>query len=405
MEYVQVAGMQVQPLKNVMRQHEPLREVVEAFHADALILADFHNLYLEPAIIDADALAMLPIPCATFDSMAFGPDERVLLNCLIRPQDEKRFRGKYKRYTTLGAIAEHLTILRTCPLNAPVSNQGRIRSIKLYDAPFTISPEKRREVRHRLGITRDEEKLVMFAKASWATIGVKLRIAQQVGSRASVTYSYETFLQDLLVHYLSQVDVPVKVVGVTSDPKQDITLKSQGHIQFIGMPFLNIDEYADLLFSCDLFITDNLTSCSMAKAVFGHVPVLSLINTRLTGTPDGSPLTFPENMTCSPEIAELFQHWNCLLPGGIYPFYVYPNGWIEELAPLLHENPYFQAVATAEMFAVEETTTVFTELLCDEEKIQQWKARQGEYIEKVLSLPDTYDSISQWISEAQRERK
>ena len=39
-----------------------------------------------------------------------------------------------------------------------------------------------------------------------------------------------------------------------------------------------MEEYEQLLLSCDLFITDNITSCSMGKAVFGKIPVISLVN-------------------------------------------------------------------------------------------------------------------------------
>ena len=399
-KYAKAAGMQVQVMQPKLRQHDMLRTAIEAFHADALVLADYYILDLETELIDLEALANLPVPCATFDSLGFAPGARTLQNRLVREQDERFFRGKFKRFVNIRALPEQIQVLRTCPVNAPVQTDAQMLSVKLYERPFTLTNAKRREMRRSLGLHNDTEKLVMFAKASWASLNVRYRMVQAAGGSGSVTYSYETYLQDLLTYYLAEVDVPVTVVGVTSHVGHATPSRSQKHIKFVNMPFLNMEEFAALLFSCDLFVADNITSSAMARAVFGNVPVLTLINTELTGTQDGSALELPASLKLAGEHAELVQKWNRLLPGGIYPFHTYPNGWIEELAPLLHENPYNDAIVQAEMYAFAETTHCFTELLCNDTSIASLQARQQAYINQVTALPATYDIFSTWLAQA-----
>jgi hypothetical protein len=243
----------------------------------------------------------------------------------------------------------------------------------------------------------------MFAKATWGTQILKYRQIAQAGHSAKVTYTYEAFLQDLLTHYLADVDEPVTVVGVLPHVQAGGVMRTHKNIRFVNMPFLEIDAFLELVFSCDLFVSDNLPSSAMAKAVFCGVPALALQNTCFEGTRDGSPLTVPEHGNLRGEALELVQKWNRLLPGGIYPFRLYPLGWVDELKPLFDNNPYTDAIVHAEMYDVEATARSFTDLLCDDTVKANLHNRQQTYIEQALALPSALDTFATWIPQAAKK--
>jgi hypothetical protein len=392
--YAEAAGMQVRVLP--LKLHQQIQEVIEDFRPDAVVLADYYLLDIESEILDLEALLRLPVPCATFDSFRWAPEPRTVENRLIRPQDERLFKGKFDRLARVRALPEGVQILRACPVNVPTKPEGRVISLKMYEQPFTITEARRREVRQRLGVREDGEKLVMFAKASWALKAMYYRMLQSGGRAARLTYSYEDFLQELLIHYIAEVDAPVTVVGVMPQGKGEVYRQEQR--RFVSMPFLPMNEFTELVLSCDLFVTDNMPSSATTRAVFGRVPVIVLTNTLLTGTQDGSPLTFPEHLRLSEEGAALIQKWNSLLHGGIYPFTIYPNGWIDELRPLFQNNPYCTTLVQAEMYALSETAHCFAELLCNRKAREVLQARQQAYIEQVVGLPPTYDLFETWIA-------
>jgi hypothetical protein len=141
----------------------------------------------------------------------------------------------------------------------------------------------------------------------------------------------------------------------------------------------------------------------MAKAVFCGVPALALQNTSFEGTQDGSPLTVPADWNLRGEALELVQKWNRLLPGGIYPFRLYPTGWVEELQPLFNDNPYTDALVQAEMYDVEATARSFASLLCDDTTRARLRARQQAYIDQALALPSALDTFATWIPQASKK--
>lgn len=401
--YTETAGMPVRVLPPLLKQREVLREIVREVRPDALVLADYYLLDVEQNSLDLEAIVELPVPCATFDSLAWAPQPRELHNRLIRPQDERLLGKKYKRTVHVRALPEEIQILRTCPVNAPVPAHGRIYPVKLFEKPFALAEEQKKEVRQRLGLKDNAEKLIMFAKASWSMLALKYRLMAQAGHSTKVTYSYEAFLQDMLLQYLKEVDAPVTVVGVTPQVTRMAVTRTERNIRFVSMPFLEVQEFLALVLSCDLFVSDNLPSSAMAKAAFCGVPTLALLNTRLEGTQDGSPLRPPPDLSFTEEELEPIQKWNRHLPGGIYPFHLYPNGWIDELRPLFDHNPYIDAIARTEMYDIAETTRCFSDLLCNEHAKADLHARQQAYIDQVLALPSAFDTFDAWIQQAAKK--
>ncbi|MGX4668276.1 DUF6365 family protein [Cerasibacillus sp. JNUCC 74] len=391
-DYALRSGVNATPLKKTTLQTKSIKETVGEFQPDLTVIADYHILDLESPLIDLDYVLELGVPVATIDSLCFGNQSRVLRNRLFDQVQSKRSRFGNKPKVNLREIPESVKVIRTCPINNPSISTNRIQPVTLYKESFTIAWEKREMMRSRFGCEKPEDKLVMVSKAAWANLLVKMRLMESK-LYMNPTYGYEYFVQELIKQYLGVKEFPSKVIVVGIAPKNSfVNQDTDSKVHFVTMPFMHLDEYEDLLFSCDLFITDNITSCSMAKAIFGFVPVLSLVNTKVTTGKDGLPL-IPDNLKNKTQLNEILKRWLKVMPGGIYPFLTFPNGWVEELQSLLTENPLIDVIETSEIFDINETGSKIHQLLYSEHSRSDVYDRQKKYIEVIIQAPDALEMV------------
>ncbi|KAA0560848.1 glycosyltransferase [Bacillus sp. CH30_1T] len=403
LDYALNSGVKATPLRKKTMQTVAVKEVVQSFDPDAIIIADYHNLDLESPLIDLDFVLSLGLPTATIDSLCFGTESKVLKNRLFEENLLKRTRSTSKAEAFLRKIPETMKVIRTCPINDPSVKNERIQPVTLYKRPFNMELIKKEEVRQRFGCHSKTDKLIMVSKAAWANLFVKMRL-METKLYMDRKYSYEHFIQQLIECYLGVREVPSKVVIVGIAPENSlIQHASESKIKFVGMSFLNIKEYEDLLFSCDLFITDNVTSCSMAKALFGYVPVLSLVNTKVN-TGDGGNLLFPEIWESQEGRDAILQKWTKVLPKGIYPFLTFPNGWVDELQPLLANNPFMEAIEISEIFNIRETGEKIYNLLYCEKTKKIVNEKQEKYINLIINTPDANDMMEFILDKKMKER-
>lgn len=379
--YAKNSKVKARALSNKIKQTKVIKEVVEEKQVQAIIIADYYNLDFESPLIDLDFVVELGIPMATIDSLSFGPEEKVLRNQLFKGS-KSRARNKFETY--LRAIPENLKIIRTCPINNPHIMTERIFPVTLYTKSFELEAEEKQQVKKQFGCMNENDKLVMVSKSAWANLLVKMRL-METGTHMKVAYNYEYFLQELITEYIGEEDPESKVYVIGVAPEQGfITVDSDAKVQFISLPFLDLDEYEKVLFSCDLFITDNITSASMAKAMFAHVPVLTLMNSKVKASEDGEieiPAEWENN-----RLREIINKWLGVMDNGIYPFLTYPNGWVSELQPLLKDNPWVDAIDTTEIFDMKETGKIIHNMLYCEETKQKINQKQAAYIQEIIKI-------------------
>lgn len=373
-----------------------LRQKVREQCPEAVIIADYANLFLEKPVVSPKIFPELGVPVATFDSMGFAPGPNVLeMKILGSSQYGQTLYGQGKgEVAELPAFLPEITILRTCPINKPVSSE-EILAVSLYSRMLNLPAERQQEIRQKYGLSK-EEKLILLAKAPWARQAVKIRAMELNRLKVRFSrFSYEYFLKRLLQLYLREVEFPVLVLGVGDE---NLFPASKDRVRFASLGFLGFREYQELLLSADLFITDNITSCSAAKAVMGGVPALVLINSLAIN--EKKVIQAPFRLT--EEAAELLQEWEKTLPGTIFPFYVYPFGWIKELAPLLEGNPYREALLTAEIFDLPETGRIIASLLTTEKAREEVQKKQASYFQQLAGLAGAVDGLH-WVRARRKE--
>jgi hypothetical protein len=131
------------------------------------------------------------------------------------------------------------------------------------------------------------------------------------------------------------------------------------------------------LVAADLFLTTNVLSATLARAVMAGVPALALTNSRELepgAAPDWLAGTAPLLRTA-------------------YPFRVAPLGWHDLLGPLLSDNPYRGCFATAGIFDRAEVVHQLAGLLDDPPTRAALGQRQQDYREQLTRLAPPADAI------------
>ncbi|MDY0409182.1 DUF6365 family protein [Virgibacillus soli] len=394
--YTKHAGMEATSLTRQVKQRRVVDACVTHFQPNLIILADYHILEIEPPLVDLDHMIGFDIPIATIDSLCFATESPTLYNKLFEPTSHQKEKSRMKYETRIRKIPNEIKVIRTCPINHPVQADDNIITVTLYTEPFSIDAQIKKEIRSTFAC-KDEDKLIMLSKAAWANMYVKMR-RLEAGVHMDSSYSYENIIQKFMVNYLGVKELPSKVVIVGIAPEDNFIHSTENdRIQFKPMPFLDLAAYEELLFSCDLFITDNITSCSMAKAIFGYVPVLSLQNSQLTTNEQGE-VSIPHHWEVNRKsFIPIMEKWQTILSTKVYPFITFPNGWVKELAPLLTDNPWMEVVETAEIFNIQETGMKIHDLLyCERTKAAVYE-QQKRYIQAVTEVPQAMEMVNKII--------
>ncbi|MEH7787481.1 DUF6365 family protein, partial [Bacillus thuringiensis] len=196
--YASKSVANVTSLTKGLRQKEVIKQIINSFQPDAIVLADYHNLFLESPIIDLDYLLNLHIPCFSIDSLAWGSEDRLLENKLFKNANYNSL--KKRSLIKLPKIPSQFKLIRTCPVNSYKEDNEKIISVKLYKEALQIDEEIRMKIRTQLGC-REQDKLIMIAKSSWANLLVKMRLMEKKQYN-DARFSYEYILQELLSLYL-----------------------------------------------------------------------------------------------------------------------------------------------------------------------------------------------------------
>ncbi|MGA3880297.1 DUF6365 family protein [Bacillus pumilus] len=388
-DYAINAKMKAKALPRKILQFHIVQEIAESIKAEAIIIADYHNLDIESPLIDLDKILELNIPVATIDSLSFGPNEKILKNQLFAHSFKKK--AAQKQQNIVRRVPNKMKIIRTCPVNNPNLKDERIFPVSLYPQDLKINKQVIEKTRSKYQCLNNEDKLIMLSKSAWANLLVKMKL-METRSHMKSTYNYEFFIQELLTEYLSVKAIKSKIVIVGVSPDNNfIPINLNEKVTFIPLPFLDLEDYDELLLSCDLFVTDNITSASMAKSLVGSVPVLSLINTKVFLDEQKRPV-LPSAWE-QPNLLKIMDKWLKVLPDGIYPFITFPNGWINELKDLFDKNPILEVLETVEIFDIKEAGLKIHNLLYCEETKHEFTKKQKVYVDLIKNIPNAKDML------------
>lgn len=331
LDYARAAGVDARVLPRGHAAAAAVREAVAEPGLDGVVLADHHLLGLERTGLALDDLRG-GAPLVALDSLAFGAGPTTLELAVSRGSDDPMLRRFFPPVVQLAAVPDDVPLLRP----VPVAGSGRDAGAGRAAAPFDLyGPEgplrgravDREAVRARLGVEPGRA-LVVIAMSNWASTAMT---RPGLGGPNPERDDYLRLRFEWWHELLRRLDRPVALVGVSAEAFEAEHDGARADVRTIATGFLPLDRFTELLAAADLYLTDNLTSGAMARAALLGAPVVALTREGPAETDDAFARDWRARMR------ERF-------PRAGFDYLVNPFGWIDELRPLLADNPYLAAV-------------------------------------------------------------
>lgn len=266
-------------------------------------------------------------------------------------------------------------LLAHCPLNKKNNkDMNNVFYFSLYEKKLTISKDKKEEIRKRFN-PDGKSKIIFTATSKWESLNVC--------NFNSLTPLLK-WLPQIILNYLDLLDIKLTLIHV--GPQKWDTDNFQ-NIAYHHFSYLAPSEFDDYILSSDLFITTNLVSVTLSKAIYGNIPSILINNNKIIDFKKLADklINLPnwyQKMAREVEIA--------------YPYQVFPFGWYSFLKVVMSENIYMKTFIQAPLFQKTKCLELIKMYLLDNNKRQELLKEQNEYLENVLKLPTPEEIVLKW---------
>ncbi|GIG56156.1 hypothetical protein Lfu02_05280 [Longispora fulva] len=257
-------------------------------------------------------------------------------------------------------------VIRPCPPHAPTGEHAEAGRPTVVYAGLHRGGLKEgglRPVDIEVPATGAERKPVVFiANSEWEYRNPResARVAQLIEALPGILHSH-----------LAALGRPLHVVHVGPEAWQ---MPIAEHIEYRHFTRLPYPMFHARLSAADLFVTTNVLSATLGRAVLAGVPALVLQN-RTTVEEQAAPEWLA---TAAPRLQSA------------HPFRVAPLGWYDLLDPLLTTSPYQGCFATGEIFDRDDVLQRMSALLDDSAGQRQ---RQADFHESLADLPPPLEAL------------
>jgi hypothetical protein len=356
--------------------YKVFKQIVDGFKPDIAVVADWH-LYNRNgmAINGSYSIYWLDdiIPIVTFDHLGFAPQGLNVGESEIskKLKDKTLYSCFLSEYIPMSDRYSH--IIKPCPHHSNLFQKDNISS---FWGIYKDSIEKN-------GTSRD---FFYNSKVIFQPIGLwqERAVSEACKRELDVEYDYyQETLIPIIIQYLTVLDNNITYILISGKIKEQITFK-KGKIKVIILPPVKHSEFMLYLQSADLFITDNLMSSSLGKAVFCKVPSLTLRSTVYVKDDGQIQVPYQLSPTMNENLSLMKEY------GLLYPFYCFPLG-LCELEKTYTGNNFTSCFDIAEVYNEEECIDYLHKLLYDEQYIRKKQEIQQEYIlqnRKLMSATD-----------------
>jgi Family of unknown function (DUF6365) len=331
-------------LANVHLWSNALREI----HPSAILFADFVYLHLQGTVCPFPAsyrwLDARGDGCElwTLDHLGLTDAKEVTLG---PPNFEYVFNGP-------GAAPDMSTLL-PCPLHDPRSNpQSPGTAIRWAPSVLRLTRSQRTELRRRLGVNNGAI-LVLYAVSGWAR-----RMVGMLG------IGYYDQLSKLL---FDQLPNHISVIAVNDGGVFPSHQNSGPRVRNL-LP-VSAQAFDGLLNACDVFLTDNISSSALGRALLVGLPACVLTYGGVSEENGGA-------------------MWK-----GLFPFDIFPILQRGEASKLLYRTGHVDSCFIRADVAQTDLTSLFAEMVGDTSLHVNLLAEQSIYAHAVETLPSVPDLI------------
>ena len=327
------------------------QDYVLKYKPGLVILSDFlnYNFCEEHYGLTYEDLKLFDCPIGTFDNFDW--------TCQKRDMDTYGFRAAKVSNVNIDKYGFKII---PCPIANPLNKAcGDKYYYSLMQNVIPYMEKSKKQVQEELGIEKDRP-VVLITSAMWQET---YKMYPHVKSFVEAT---DGVFNRLLI-FLSKYAQVIQVGG-----KKNVSLSNIRYISRLAPSMF--DRYA---MACDLFLTRNITSTTLAKLTLSGVPTMVLSNSLRFKKGEVIEPGFPLN----PQIMKALRSMDMC-----YPYRMFPVGWYRFLEPMLQDNPYIDVMENAEIFDEDDVRFKIIEILKNQTVRDGFAERAKKYRDIVASL-------------------
>ncbi len=264
-----------------------------------------------------------------------------------------------------------------CPLNKPVASPDpRKMCYPLLGHLSWQNAAVKQLARETIAIPRTQ-KVILLTTATW----------QHTYKAYPRVQNFVKVCQQVVEHVLRRLDINTRIVSVGPSTLFQDDRPPNYHV-YSQLPPAEFEKY---ILAADLYISNNIASTTLARVLLSGVPTLVLFSSlnQHDGTANRSAMTF----TPTPFIQRALDAVEYC-----YPFRMFPVGWYAFLNPLVHKNPFCDALLQVELFDEEHFWQAIMDLLYNEALIEKLRGNVIAYRRHLQALPDVAQILSRLVS-------
>lgn len=229
------------------------------------------------------------------------------------------------------------------------------------------------------------------AKIIFQSVGLwQDRTINKALKKAGINFEYYSdIFVPTMMEYLSSLNKEILYILVLGNEKKERIINN-GNVTVVLIPPLGHHKFMNYLKNSDLFITDNLMSSNLGKAVFNEIPSLTIRNEVYINRQNELIRSYPITEENKKRILSLRKK------GLLFPYLVFPLG-LYEIGEMYEHNDFSSCFETAEMFDHTGCTKKLEQLLFDDEFISIQKNNQQKYIYQNTQLMSSYEIMESCI--------
>lgn len=368
---------------NLDSNYSVFKEFVKKVNPELVIVADWHHYKLNGLSNNASYSIYWfddNIHIVTFDHLGFAPNGRKVEFNKILSQDTTELNSDTTKRDFIPLSDRYCNIIRPCPHHK--------NTISQYDNIFywgiykdILQKEKSsKHMRHNFA----GSKIIFQPIGFWQE-----RVFRAMLGRLNLNYDYyfETMIP-IMLYYLTKFDENFTYILISESISQ-IKEYKQENTNVVLLPPQKHSEFMNYLNIADLFLTDNLMSSNLSKAVFNNIPSLTLRNSIYTN----NELVLNSSFNITQKVRNYISPM--IESNMLFPYYSFPLG-LCELEDMYQDNNFSDCFDISELYDELGCTKILGNILFDKTHIATQLDNQSNYIrqnQKLMSANEIINAI------------
>jgi len=356
---------ELDPTFRMEENYDDFKQFVNKASPDIVLVGDWHH-FQENGNAPNDAYSLYwfddKIKIGTFDHIGFTPNGKMTV-MLYKCGDflNKKFIALSDRYSF---------VIRPCPHHTNISpKQGNVYYWGIFEQKVQTDFESNKAI---LKQYEASDSLVIFHPIGFW----QQRIIQKVFENKNIREDYYfDIMLPLIYDYLAKTGMKVTYFIISGETKNEVK-RVHKNIQIIMKPPLKNELFMNYLGVSDVFITDNIMSSNLGKAVFANkIPIVYKNSLDLR---NNLPASFQLSDGVRGRISSMID------AGLIFPHLSFPIGF-EELNEMYQNNLFSSAFIQQEIYNEDANVKLFNEI-AEGKQYKDLTSYQNKYMEANKNL-------------------